>query len=94
MVILIGQSAITVLGATILICRLTIIIDVACVAVVQRGGRGDVECEREARSLGARRERSDRLMLISLKRACNNKQFNFELIKDYMIGSPVNPTGN
>ena len=36
---------------------------VACVAGVQRGGRGEVECEREAqrereaRSLGARRER-------------------------------------
>ena len=29
---------------------------VACVAGVQRGGRGEVECEREARSLGARRE--------------------------------------
>ena len=29
----------------------------ACVAGVQRGGRGVVECEREARSLGARRER-------------------------------------
>ena len=27
---------------------------VACVAGVQRGGRGEVECEREARSLGAR----------------------------------------
>ena len=30
---------------------------IACVAGVQRGGRGEVECEREARSLGARRER-------------------------------------
>ena len=29
----------------------------ACVAGVQRGGRGEVECEREARSLSARRER-------------------------------------
>ena len=29
----------------------------ACVAGVQKGGRGEVECEREARSLGARRER-------------------------------------
>ena len=29
----------------------------ACVAGVQRGGRGEVECGREARSLGARRER-------------------------------------
>ena len=27
---------------------------IACVAGVQRGGRGEVECEREARSLGAR----------------------------------------
>ena len=26
----------------------------ACVAGVQRGGKGEVECEREARSLGAR----------------------------------------
>ena len=26
---------------------------IACVAGVQRGGRGEVECEREARSLGA-----------------------------------------
>ena len=31
--------------------------DLACVAGVQRGGRGEVECEREARSLSARRER-------------------------------------
>ena len=30
----------------------------ACVAGVQRGGRGEVECEREARSLGARREQA------------------------------------
>ena len=30
---------------------------IACVAGVQRGGRRKVECEREARSLGARRER-------------------------------------
>ena len=30
----------------------------ACVAGEQRGGRGEVECEREARSLGARRERA------------------------------------
>ena len=30
----------------------------ACVADVQRGGRGEVECEREARSLGAGRERA------------------------------------
>ena len=29
----------------------------ACVAGVQRGGRGEVECEREARSLGTRMER-------------------------------------
>ena len=28
--------------------------ELACVAGVQRGGRGEVECEREARSLGAR----------------------------------------
>ena len=33
-------------------------VTVACVAGVQRGGRGEVECEREARSLGARRERA------------------------------------
>ena len=38
-------------------------LSLACVAGVQRGGRGKVECEREvrieskARSLGARRER-------------------------------------
>ena len=31
---------------------------VACVAGVQRGGRGKVECEREARSLGDRASRS------------------------------------
>ena len=30
---------------------------VACVASVQRGGWGEIECEREARSLGAPRER-------------------------------------
>ena len=34
-----------------------IMFNVACVAGVQRGERGEVECEREARSLGARRER-------------------------------------
>ena len=30
--------------------------NLACVAGVQRGGRGEVECEREARSLGSRRD--------------------------------------
>ena len=30
------------------------VIHVACVAGVQSGGRGEVECEREARSLGSR----------------------------------------
>ena len=33
---------------------------IACVAGVQRGGRGEVECEREARSLGARNDRASR----------------------------------
>ena len=36
----------------------------ACVAGVQRGGRGEVECEREARSLGTRGQRS-RFVLLS-----------------------------
>ena len=31
--------------------------ELACVAAVQRGGKGEVEFEREARSLGSRRER-------------------------------------
>ena len=32
-------------------------LSLACVAGVQRGGRGKVECEREARPLGSRRPR-------------------------------------
>ena len=39
---------------------------IACVAGVQRGGWGEVECEREARSLGAR------VHLVDVKNEENN----------------------
>ena len=47
----------------------------ACVAGVQRGGRGEVECEREARSLGARRAPNERAT--SAQRSRFTLAFNF-----------------
>ena len=55
---------------------------IACVAGVQRGGRGEVECEREARSLGARMERPTSAQRVPNDRASRSRRasslaFNF-----------------
>ena len=51
----------------------------ACVTGVQRGGRGEVAFEREARSLGSRRESTDEIPTIALRAPVALLEFNFPL---------------